>query len=222
MSKNLLKVAIIAAGLMFSINSFAKEESGFFTGIQAGTLGAGLNVGYNFNDMFGLRANINGLKVSRDVNVGDLKYNGNAKLLTAGILADYHPFENGFRLSAGAYYNDNKIYGHGYSTKTYYGLDPNDFGYEDASVKYNKFSPYLGVGYDVNITENLSFVSDLGVLYQGKGKVKNSTVCYSQFVCTILSDKLNEENESQKYKIQDKADKLQFYPVLSIGLSYSF
>lgn len=222
MNKKFFKTIALLSTILFSVNSFSKNENLFFSGFQFGTLGAGVNFGYNFNDFFSLRANVNGMKVSKNINVGDLRYEGNARLLTAGIIADYHLFENGFRISSGIYYNGNKIYGHGYSRKNYYGVNPNDFGYEEASVKYNKISPYLGIGYDNKFSENFSFVSDIGLLYQGKGNVKNSTVCYDQFICNALNDKINEENESQKYKINDKSKKLQFYPVLSVGIKYSF
>lgn len=206
-----------------SVKPESYYDSAFFSTIQAGTLGAGLNIGYQFSPYFDLRANINGLKYSRDVNINDVKYEANLKLLTAGILADYYPFQNGFRLTAGAYYNGNKVSGNGYSTKEYYGINPNDYGYEQASADYKKFAPYVGFGYQTNDEDsNWIFTADLGVLYQGKAHVSNSTVCYNGTVCTLLKDQIDRENEEQRSQIQDKADKLKWYPVASIGIGYRF
>lgn len=198
-------------------------DSSFFTTLQVGTLGPGLNIGYQFSPYFDLRANVNGLKYSRDETINDVKYDADLKLLTAGLLADYYPFQNGFRLTAGAYYNGNKLSGTGHATKDYYGIDINDYGYEKASVDYKKFAPYVGFGYQTNDeSSNWMFTADLGVMYQGKAKVQNSTVCYNGAVCTLLKDQIDRENAEQRSEIQDKADKLKWYPVASIGIGYRF
>lgn len=204
------------------VSSAHAADSSFFSTVQVGTLGPGLNIGYQFNPYLDVRANVNGLKYSRDVEVNDVKYDADLKLLTAGLLADYYPFANGFRLTAGAYYNGNKLSGNGHSTKDYYGIDPNDYGYQSASVEYKKFAPYVGFGYQTNDDSNWIFTADLGVMYQGKAKVSSSTTCYSAAVCSALKDKIDSENASQRNDIQDKADKLKWYPVASIGFGYRF
>ena len=109
------------------------------------------------------------------------------------------------------------------STKDYYGIDPNDYGYERASVEYKKFAPYVGFGYQTNDDDsNWIFTADLGVMYQGKAKVSNSTTCYNAAVCSALQSQIDRENAEQRQDIQDKADKLKWYPVASIGIGYRF
>lgn len=138
------------------------------------------------------------MKYSRDVEVNDVKYDADLKLLTAGLLADYYPFANGFRLTAGAYYNGNKLSGNGHSTKDYYGIDPNDYGYERASVEYKKFAPYVGFGYQTNDDDsNWIFTADLGVMYQGKAKVSNSTTCYIWLFVLLYKARLIEKTLSK-------------------------
>lgn len=221
--KNKLVMSLALSSLLVSSVALAEPDTNIFTTVQVGSLGPGLNIGYKFNPYFDVRANVNGLKYSRDVEVNDVKYDGDLKLLTAGLLADYYPFANGFRFTAGAYYNGNKLSGNGYSTKDYYGIDPNDYGYETASVEYKKFAPYVGFGYQTNDDDsNWIFTADVGVMYQGKAKVKNSTTCYSAVVCSALQSRIDRENAEQRQDIQDKADKLKWYPVASIGIGYRF
>lgn len=221
--KNKITLSLAISTLLASSVALADSDTNIFTTVQVGTLGPGLNIGYKFNPYFDIRANVNGLKYSRDVEVNDVKYDADLKLLTAGLLADYYPFANGFRLTAGAYYNGNKLSGNGHSTKDYYGIDPNDYGYERASVEYKKFAPYVGFGYQTNDDDsNWIFTADLGVMYQGKAKVSNSTTCYNAAVCSALQSQIDRENAEQRQDIQDKADKLKWYPVASIGIGYRF
>lgn len=221
--KNKIALSLAISTLLASSVALADPDTNIFTTVQVGTLGPGLNIGYKFNPYFDIRANVNGLKYSRDVEVNDVKYDADLKLLTAGLLADYYPFANGFRLTAGAYYNGNKLSGNGHSTKDYYGIDPNDYGYERASVEYKKFAPYVGFGYQTNDDDsNWIFTADLGVMYQGKTKVSNSTTCYNAAVCSALQSQIDRENAEQRQDIQDKADKLKWYPVASIGIGYRF
>lgn len=221
--KNKIMSALIVSAILASTAAYAEPDTNIFTTVKVSTLGAGIDLGYKFNPYFDLRANVNGLKYSRDADINDVKYDADLKLLTAGLLADYYPFQNGFRLTAGAYYNGNKLSGTGRATKDYYGIDPNDYGYETASVEYKKFAPYVGFGYQTNDDDsNWIFTADLGVLYQGKAKVRNGTTCYNQFVCTALQSRIDQENAEQRDEIQDKADKLKWYPVASIGIGYRF
>lgn len=231
MKRSSITLSVIS-GLLFSATAVAStpesayyesSDSGVFTTLQVGTLGPGLNIGYQFNPMFDIRANVNGLKYNRSQTVNDVKYDGSLRMLTAGVLLDYYPFENGFRMTAGGYYNGNKITGNGSYTKDVYGLDPNDYGYTKASVDYKKFAPYVGFGYQTNSPDsNWLFTADIGVLYQGKARVHNQTVCYSQTVCTVLQSQIREQEAEQTADIQDKVDKLKWYPVASIGIGYRF
>lgn len=231
MKRTSIAISVIS-GLMFSTAVLAAapqdsyydtSTSGVFTTVQVGTLGPGLNLGYQVNPYFDLRANVNGLQYDRSQTVNDVKYDGSLRLLTAGLLLDYYPFANGFRMTAGAYYNGNKLNGTGHYTQDVYGVDPNDYGYTKASVDYKKIAPYVGFGYQTNNPDsNWLFTADIGVLYQGKARVSNQTVCYSQAVCTVLQNQIREKEDEQTADIQDKVDRLKWYPVASIGVGYRF
>lgn len=197
-------------------------QSNIFTTVKVGTLGPGIDIGYQFNPYFDIRANVNGFKFSKDHTVNDVYYHGDARLLTAGLLADYYPFANGFRLTAGAYYNGNKVTAKGYYNDTYYGINVNDYGHAEASVDYKKFAPYLGFGYQGGSDNGWIFTADLGVMYQGSARVHYNTVCNSQVVCSVLQNQIEEKENEQRDKIQNDVDKLKWYPVASIGVGYRF
>lgn len=214
----------VASTMAFSTAAHAVDQSSnVFATLQAGTLGAGLNLGYQFSPYFDIRANVNGLSYSGNYDLNDVKYEGNVRLLTAGLLADYYPFANGFRLTAGAYYNGNRATATGHATSDYNGIDLNGYGYQDASVEYQKFAPYVGLGYQTNDEDsNWMFTADVGVLYQGKAKVNLNTRCYNASVCSSLASQINDKTDDQRQDIQDGADKLKFYPVVSFGVGYRF
>lgn len=223
-----LVFSILSTSVYASTSSYDESrdsdyyQSNFFTAVKVGSLGPGIDLGYQFNPYFDLRANINGFKFNKDHTIDNVDYHGDARLLTAGLLADYYPFANGFRLTAGAYYNGNKVTAQGYYNDSYYGIDVNDYGHAEASVDYKKFAPYVGLGYQGSSDNGWFFTADLGVLYQGSANVHYNTVCNNQAVCTLLKDQIEEKANDQRDKIQHDVDKLKWYPVASLGFGYRF
>src|SRR5882672_6167071 len=78
-------------------------------GVRAGTLGLGVEVSYPISQRFGLRINADAYNYSRKFNQDGIEYDGKATLKTASLLADWYPFANNFRISAGPMYNGNKL-----------------------------------------------------------------------------------------------------------------
>jgi hypothetical protein len=145
----------------------------------------------------------------------DFTYLGDLSLLSVSLLADYYPFENHFRISAGGLLNLNegdltltplKTYTIGGSIYT-----PEELGTVSAKVKMNMFSPYLGIGYgNEAVGRGVSFSFDIGAIYQGNPEVDMSAVGYL------------EPSAEQDYIIEDNLSWFKWYPVVSIGISYSF
>src|ERR1700716_3054189 len=76
---------------------------------EVSTLGYGLNVGFGVTPLFGIRVAAHTGSYSRDLHKESIQYNGKLKLQNYGALVDLYPFASGFRLSAGAFSNSNKI-----------------------------------------------------------------------------------------------------------------
>ena len=199
----------------------------------------GLNYTRTLNDI------IDSTSISEDFNT----YGGNADatidFLTAGILIDYFPFdESDFRLTAGVYYNNNSFKLKGNSTadinvgtKVYNaaqaGSVTGDITFE------NKVSPYIGWGWgNRNDEPGWSWSLDFGVLYQGLPKVAGDIAltgatidelnAAGAVINTVTSGQINDELDAEIIKTNndienaDYANYLKFWPVVTIGITYSF
>jgi outer membrane protein W len=185
--------------------------------LKAGTLGVGVDIEHMFNKKHALRFNINGLKVSKTKTLDDVKYDLDLKLLNAGLLYDYHPWEGSFRLSVGVYYNGNKIEGSatpasnvtiGNTTYT-----PAQVGRIDAKIDFKKIAPYIGIGWSSTETKGWHFTADIGVMYSGTPKVSLKTT-------SNLVSQADIEQEIQNVK--DDIKKYRWWPVLTIGIQKKF
>jgi len=167
----------------------------------------------------------------------DLKFKGNLTLTTVPLMVDYHPFDNsGFRVSAGIAYNGNKVKITSSPIVTLNGvaIDGNlaipgvgtvnlyDYlGSISGTIKSkNPVAGVLTLGYDNSfISQNaFSFSAEAGIMYVGKPKVSlsgNGTILGEKEVVAYLEKKVKKKFKSiERY--------LEWYPILSVGVKYSF
>jgi len=200
---------------------------------KAGTLGLGAELTVGLSPLWNVRLGGNAFNYTDDRReVSGIFYDATAHLRTASALLDFHPGGGGFRLSAGAIYNDTRIDGNS--------LVPASGSYDiggvqvpavlvgtlDGQIKFDPVVPYVGLGWGnaVGPGRQLRFAADVGAMFQGKGKVtltpripagsplNNPT---ARAALQILLDR--EEGDIEK----DVAD-YTVYPVVSIGVSYRF
>ena len=149
----------------------------------------------------------------------DYSLNAKLKLNSVTALADWMPFESSsFHLSAGLSYNNNQpqVTAIPQISKVIGGdvYNKDNLGNMDVTLSFNKIDPYIGIGFG-NSTggqSGLGFMFDLGVYYQGKPGVKLAAN-------GLLSPSASPEQEAI---VQNNLSWFQWYPVLSIGLSYKF
>jgi hypothetical protein len=192
---------------------------------KIGTLGAGFDLEHMFSKKNALRFNFNYFKYTKDnKDIGDVKYNAKLKLLTAGLLYDYHPWEGSFRVSIGAYYNKNKLTGSAkpareqtvtYGGKTYSG---NAIDHIDAKIDFKKFAPYVGIGWSSTQSHGWHFVADIGVLYVGSPKIYSKAYATNPAIQTDLDNHV----EKERQKIYKDVKKFKWWPVISIGIQKKF
>ena len=194
-------------------------------GLTVGTLGAGLNVATPISDSFQLRLNVNGAKYSRTETEEDIDYDADLKFANAGLLVDYFPFESvGFHVTAGAYYNANKIDATARPTAS----DPisindvdytvADIGQLDAKVDFDKFAPYVGLGWgNDSRSEGFGFSLDVGVLV-GKPAAKLTPVGVNPLVKSQIEADIKAEQASIDEDLKD----VKVYPVIMFGVTYTF
>lgn len=190
-----------------------------YTGV--GTTGLTLGLDQALSQYHGLRVDANGFNYNRSFDSGNMHYDGKLKLRSAGFYYDFHPFAGSFRLTAGALVGNDKVSATGTSNSNgTYTINGQQYSAAGSSIhadaKFPTVRPYLGIGGGQNDTsKGLGFFWDVGVAY-GKPSV---TYTASQ----SLVDAAGQSNiDEEKRQLQDKMDKLRYYPVVRLGISYAF
>jgi len=185
--------------------------------LKASTLGISLEGIRSFGEQFNARAGLSFFTINMNGGGGDEDYSYDAKLklLTFSALADWFPFDFNMRVTGGVFINLNKgdltlrpTTSHTVGGTVY---TPEMLGSLSANVDVNKISPYLGIGIGNRLlSEGLDFTLDVGAIYQGAPKVD------------LTAQGLLEPSAEQQPLIEDNIKWFKFYPILSIGLIYSF
>lgn len=211
--------------VIFSIGLAAQAQAGnFFTGIGIGTLGGGVDLGYQFNDYFKVRVNGNYLPVDFSKKYDGIEYDAELRQLTAGLLLDLHPFAGKFRISAGAYYRDLELdldatpHRRVKIGDTYY--DASEIGKLEGNATWDKFAPYVGIGWGMRggTHSNFSFDFNLGAMY-----LKGIDISYKMTgPAAAYGAQYESDIKREAEKIEDDIDKWNVYPVINFFMSYRF
>lgn len=186
------------------------------------TLGYGLSAGFGITPLFGIRVAGHTGSYSRNLHKEDLQYNGKMKFNNGGALLDVYPFAGGFRLSAGAFANSNKIDLVSNENQTFVingvSYPAGQVGNITGQVKFNKTSPYAGIGWGTKPSgRGFGLTFDLGVLYQGSPKLTLTahpvTNIPPSFYQNLEVERAKTENDIKNYK---------YWPVVGIGFSFGF
>lgn len=213
------------------INVLALEDGDriFNYGFKAGTLGVGVDVSTSINSWIALRFNANGFNYSGN---DDSRYNSfletdkKYELQTVGLLVDYYLWQ--IRLTTGVYINNNTILDSVQPTATA-GVYFNGTHYTQASVtavdqtiNFNNISPYVGFGWGNNPSkEGWSVTLDVGLMYHGDPELELDITMNPNITLSEASSIRSNAEEEIKVQERDLSD-FPFYPVVMIGLSYSF
>jgi hypothetical protein len=185
-------------------------------GIKGGTYGIGVDVTGHIVSWFNLRGTINAFDLSKSYSETDVNYDADVKLGGYGVFADFHPLGRNFRISAGFLRNRNSIDLTAVPTQdvtiggtTY---TPAEVGQLDGSIRFNRSTPYLGIGYG-NAAKGLlrvKFLLDVGVVRQGAG-----TASITSSSGLVAPGDLRAE----EVKIDDQIKDYKLWPVIALGLS---
>ena len=235
MGKYLFVASLLSVMAVFSQAHAGGGDVDF--GLKAGTLGAGVEMGVGLGDAFALRAGVNYLKFSFDSTISNVEYDMEPEFKNGSLLLDWYPFLGSFRLTGGAFINDNTISLTGRPT-----LDAWFSGYEipaeytrytsrvdivkvGGTVEFDTLSPYLGVGWNSNAARKngLGVAFEVGVLFQGSPQVTSLSVAAPDPLHALADHpEVIAALEKQKQAIEDDLEGFQYYPVASLIVSYSF
>jgi len=219
------KIVTTTLLLLLTSSLLADEKKALNTTLRVSTLGLGFDVSSAINSSLSVRFNLNGASYTDSQKDGNNEFEGTLDLLTAGLLVDYYPFENNFRFSTGAYYNGNEFMGTtSPSVGSNVNLNGNSYDMSqivslDTKITFDTIAPYFGIGWGNNAKDSgWGFTFDLGAMYHGVGEAKlTANGLNSSLSNQAVSDLLLEEEN-----INDDLEDFQFYPVVSIGVNYSF
>ncbi|MFM6755907.1 MAG: hypothetical protein ACKPJ4_02915 [Dolichospermum sp.] len=199
---------------------------------EISTLGVGATVTKSITPNINAKVGVNGLGISRDIDLSDVDYKADLNLFNISTLADYHPWKNGgFRLTGGLVFQDNNIEGTG-KPKNGGTININGVDYNTTNVLTsvktkvsfgNSVAPYIGIGWGnaVKPGKRWGFSTNLGVMFAGSPKVE-ITPGFGPLATPTLRQQINNDIEAERKKVEDDINWLNIYPVFSLGVSYQF
>ena len=187
-------------------------------GLRAGTQGAGAELGVGVSERFSVRAGYYSWDLSTDYEETDVVYDAGVQLGGMGLIADFHPFKNGFHLSAGVFSNENEI---SISATPTTSLDiggttytPAEIGTLSGRISFNSTAPYFGLGWGrINGEKRVGLLFDLGILRQGRGRVDLTS---STGLISLV------DLQAEISEIEADIEHFEFWPVASVGLAIRF
>ncbi len=189
--------------------------------LKANTLGVGADLTVNMGKWLNARAGINYGQFDFAFSMDEADVIGELRWRTIPVLLDWHPTGKQFRFSLGGMFNGNRI---GVSADPYEPIKFQGTNYSidglDGSIEFDRFSPYLGIGYG-NATGDgrFHFACDIGIMYHGKPIVR-ATVQSS--LPPALQEQLDRDFERELDEFRDSISDWRYYPLVSIGFSFSF
>lgn len=204
------------------------HADGLYLNGQYGTLGTGYEIKHPFGASFSGRMGFNSLSYGQRLNSSQMNYDTTVDFRSFSLIADWHPGDSAFRISAGLLYNGSEVdldarpVGGAYRIN---GVSYNstDVGSMRGSLGYRSTAPYLGIGwgYTGSKKRGWGFAADLGVLYQGSPKVSLTSVCgagLSSSQCSALQFNTEAESAQLQRDLEDST----WYPVFSLGARLRF
>jgi hypothetical protein len=191
-------------------------------GVLGGTQGAGPELAYRAGEYFGLRANAGYFSYNRDETVNRISYSGKLKLNSIGLSVDWYPAGGGFRISAGARSNNNKINLNGTPANSVTVgnnvYTPAQVGTLSGTVKGNDFAPTLSLGYGGTLAKGFTIGAELGVMFQGSPKLQN----YQATGLLASNPAFQSDLQIERARVEDKVHSYQYWPIAQVELLYRF
>ncbi len=223
-----MKIHTFAAILVASALCMTANATDVGVSAEVGTLGAGLHLIVPTQDSLNVRIGFSGYNYNYNGSTSDVNYDFKLKLQTIDALLDWYPLNGSFHLSGGFFHNGNKITSVAKpGINGSYTINGNTYttaeaGTVDGNTDFRSAAPYLGVGWGnpAGKEKGWGFTSDLGVIFQGAptSTLTSSGCAATAQICAQLYNDLSVEATN----LDQKTNNFKYYPVLRVGVSYSF
>jgi len=189
--------------------------------LEAGTTGIGASSAWRFSDHMGVGLGVDFFRYSQsDMEIKGIKYDAELRLLSEPLTFDVYPWKkHSFHIRVGMMFNQNQLTGNttGDGTITI-GNGTVLIGTLDLKIKQQPVNPYLSIGGNLfyfDRAHRWALAGELGVVYTGDPSV---SLTRSGPASPLLDAALAIEQQ----KIQDYAEKFQWWPVAKLAVTYSF
>lgn len=232
MKKVILSIALIlsTAGLAFAEETPAAEEEtssgiNIALGARISTLGVGPELSVGFSDYLTTRVAGHWGEFSVDGDTSDVKWDTDLNLASGLATVEWNVFGGGFHIDVGVIVHDNYVDATAEPTGGTFTFNGTTYtaaqaGTVSGDVDFdNSVAPYVGIGWGnpVDNDTDLTFFCNLGVVFQGSPDVSLTATG------TLANDPLFQQNlKYEEKELQDELDKFEYYPVITLGMSYKF
>ena len=188
-----------------------------------------VGVSQQLGDLFGVRADFGLLHYRYAGSTADDDYRGNLNYHRTALLGDWFVVGNGFRLTAGATFNQARASLRASARSgqiTLGGITynaPSSLYYLQSQASYPTTTPYLGLGWGHHRAEKpgITFNADLGASI-GKARATPLTASPALASELALDPQGQADLASENRDFQDEVHKLKAIPQLTLGLGYLF
>lgn len=216
----MIKKVLCLSSLLVVTNTAYAQDDNFALGINAGTIGFGLNGTFKVNDKFNVRAMYSSFDDTDTQIESGISYNFSYDIDFTSVLLDWHPVvDSGFRVSLGLADSGINVTGTANANGGTYTIGNTTYtsaaaGSVNASVDYDSVSPYVGIGWGNALRKDgsITFSADLGVI-----ALDQPTVDITATGAVAAVDLSQEETE-----LRNSLDDFELYPVVNFSLQYKF
>ncbi len=237
-----LGVIFACVVLLVTGSTVFASQGDFAFGLKAGTLGGGVEITSGvFEDVY-FRGGANYLSLAIDATSDQVVYDMDADFTNGSLILDWHPFSGIFRVSIGMFINGNEITAVGTPRLENLPAEYQRFAPVAESMKvrgkitFNDVSPYAGFGWNSNSSKEKGWgvAFDVGVFYQGAPNVSTLTANVPPALLEEAEDASNAEAVAaatgllndfligEQVYLESELEDYEFYPVVSLTLSYNF
>lgn len=191
-----------------------------------GTLGFSGTLGWRFSDHVGIRGGANYLKYDRSDEIEGIRYDSSLRLQSFPLGLDIYPSKSSsFRITVGALFNQNEVGGFVPPGQS---VDIDGNTYSDPQLALNmkieqqEISPFIAIGGNIYFDsgKHVALEFEFGVAYTGSPDVTLTRTTTTN--PAIEGSTINADLEKERRELEEKAKDFKFYPMIKIGLTFSF
>lgn len=191
--------------------------------------GLGLDLTVPLSERFNARLGVSKYDYDKSVTEDGIDYQGDLRLKTSGVYADWYPFAGSFRVSVGLVKNGTRFALNGKPSPgqtvtigdtTY---DASEIGSLDGSVDFDRgTAPFVGFGWgNPSARGRFGFVFEVGAIRQ-KTPETSLTVTCGPALPSARCTELQNDAAAEQAELRETFSDMKWYPAISAGVSLRF